>query len=51
MESRSPYVLKKTGENQWTIGYYKPNYRWVAVSNWMDAIAAAEEVRVLNSIR
>jgi len=49
MKTRSLYVLKKTGEKRWTIGYYKTNYKWVADSDWIDENKAAEKVRILNN--
>lgn len=48
MSKRSPFVLKRTGQGKWTVGYYKANYRWVAVGDWYDEETAANAVRELN---
>lgn len=45
---RSPYKMKPTGYQQWTIGYYSSNWRWVAIMDVYDDLEGARIVKRLN---
>jgi hypothetical protein len=42
------YVYIKTEQNLWTVGFYNPDGKWEAESDWNDFELAAKRVHYLN---
>ena len=42
------YVYIKTERNLWTVGFYTPDGKWEAESDWNNSESAAKRVHYLN---
>ena len=42
------YVYIKTERNLWTVGFYTPDGKWEAESDWNNSEEAAKRVHYLN---
>lgn len=48
LDWKTMYVYKQSEPGLWTVGFYTPEGKWIAESDWSDHNEAAERVRYLN---